>query len=300
MKLGWMRRPDVIMVAASAPTYVATSAALEQIDPFDLAPLRYLGTAVVVGLYLLVRRRRLRWPGRDLGRMIAVGILGYGGYGLLVNVGQTAVSAGTASLVLNLSPVFAALLGFLILKDRIGARGVAGIAVAVGGVALVAAAADDLRFDPHVVYIMAASLSLAVFLIVQQPLLARIPAADVVFWGSLCGGLSTLPFARWHTAPATWSAQTWIALVALVVVTGAIAYTYWNITLAETSVSQGGALLFTIPVFSVLFGWLLLGQPASLATLVGGAISLVGVILLSHTARNTTPPAATSRSRPSP
>lgn len=294
MRLGWMRRPDVIMVATSAPTYVAISAVLRQIDPFDLAPLRYLGTALAVGVYFLIRRRRPVWPGADLWRVIALGVLGYGGYGLLLNIGQSAVSAGTTSLVLNLSPVFAAILGFLVLGDRIGMRGVVGIVVAMAGVALVALAGDDLRLDPHVVYIMGASLSLALFLIVQQPVLARMPAADLVFWGSLVGGLFTLPFARWHTSPATWSAETWVALVVLVVITGAIAYTYWNITLAATSVSQGGALLFTIPVFSVLFGWLLLGQPASAATLIGGAVSLAGVVLLS---RAPTAPRASRRLR---
>ena len=122
------------MVLASAPAYVATREVLSVLSPQDLTPLRYLTSAALLGLYLLVMRQRLRLTRRDLPRMLAVALCGYGGYGLLLNFGQATVPAGTTSLLLNISPVFAFVLGYFVLVERTTLRGYLEMAVAVLGV----------------------------------------------------------------------------------------------------------------------------------------------------------------------
>ena len=127
-------RADVLMVLASAPAYVATREAFTVFSPQDPTPLRYLTSAALLGLYLLVMRERLRLTRRDVPRMPAVALCGYGGYGLLLNFGQATVPAGTTSLLLNISPVFAFVLAYVILLERTTLRGYLEMAVAVLGV----------------------------------------------------------------------------------------------------------------------------------------------------------------------
>lgn len=281
MALSWVRRPDVLMVATSAPTYVATSAVLRHVSAFDLTPLRFLAGAALIGGYLLVRRRRLTLRGRDWWRVVLVALLGYGVYGTLVNTGQAVVQAGTTSLLLNMSPVFAFALGFLVLGERTGVRGVIGIIVAVSGVVIITVFGDSgITFEPESLLVLAAALALAGFLVLQQPLLSRIPPVELVFWGCLIGGVSTLPLAHWRLHATEWPASTWIALSVLICFGTALAYCFWNVSLARTSVAKGGALMFAIPVFSVLLGWLLLGQVPSAAVLAGGVLALAGVVIL--------------------
>ena len=278
----WLRRPDVLMVAVSAPGYVATREALTVLAPQDLVPLRYLVAALLLGLYLASRRRRPRLTRGDVPRMLVVAVCGYGGYGLLVTFGQATVPAGTTSLLLNISPVFAFILAYFVLVERTTRRGYLGMLVAVIGVATISVGdATATGIDSNVLLIIAAALLLAVFLIVQQPLLRRVGAAEMAFWGCAVGGLMTLPAARFEVVPALFTASVWLALAVLLVLSTAAAYTLWNATLARTSVAEGGSLLLVVPIFSVLLGWAVLGEVPSLAAVIGGATALGGVAMLS-------------------
>ncbi|WP_157372492.1 DMT family transporter [Arthrobacter sp. Soil736] len=277
------------MVLTSAPTYVATRESLKVLSPQDLTPVRFLGAAVVLGIFLLFRRKRLALTRRDVPRMLLAGLLGYAGYGLLLNLGQATVPAGTTSLLLNISPVFAFMLGYLILKERTTRLGYVGILVAVAGVVIITLGdSSAVGFNGDAMYIVAAALVLSVFLIVQQPLFKGIPPVEVVFWGCVIGGLVTLPTATFNVDPTRFSPTSWAALFVLVVVSTAVAYAFWNISLARTSVAEGGALLYVVPVISLLLGWGLLAEVPTGASLIGGAAALAGVILLSRS----TPPAS--------
>ncbi len=281
MKLAWLRRPDVLMVVTSAPTYVATGEVLKAVDPLDLAPMRFLFAAAIFGVYFLARRRKLLIRKHDIWRVIGISVLGYGAYGTLLNLGQTTVPAGTVSLLLNTSPVFAFILGYLVLGERTSRRGIIGMAVATVGVATITVfGAGNLGFDWNAMTILVAALVLAAFLIWQQTVLGRVPPVEMAFWGCLVGGLVTLPMARFDIEPHLWGTRTIIALAVLVVGSTVLAYSFWNLTLAGTSVAEGGSLLFAVPLFSMALGWLILGQVPTLASIVGGCIALVGVMLL--------------------
>lgn len=283
-----LKQPGILFVLTSAPTYVATSEMLREVEPMDLTPLRFFSATLVLGLFLIVRRGRPR-PRLSTGdrwRVVAISVLGYALYGTLVNIGQTTVAAGTTSLLLNMSPVFAFILGITVLRERPTRKAVLGIAVAVLGTGVVTIGSPGgLSFDWNALMILTASLALAVFLVLQQPLFARVDPVELVFWGCLTGALFTLPLAPLQLAPSTWPARTWIALFFLVICGTALGYALWNLSLAASSVSAGGALLFAVPVFSVVLGWLLLHQAPTLAAVAGGVIALAGVLMLDNSHR---------------
>lgn len=271
------------MVAATAPTYIATRAALTALSPQDLTALRFLAGAAIIGLYLLLTRQRLTLRRHDMGRMLAVGLCGYAGYGLLLNLGQATVPAGTTSLLLNISPVFAFILGYFILVERTTWLGYLGMIVAVGGVVVITVGGgSSTGFNGNALLIVAAALLLSIFLIVQQPLFARVAPVETVFWGCLIGGVAALPTARFDVDPSRFTASVWLALTVLILVSTVFGYCLWNVTLSRSSVAEGGSLLLIVPIFSLLLGWLLLGEVPTLAALVGGGAALVGVVMLSR------------------
>ena len=271
------------MVLTSAPTYVATREALKSLSPQDLTAVRFLSAAVILGAFLFLKRQRLRLTARDLPRMLVVALLGYAGCGLLLNLGQTTVPAGTASLLLNISPIFAFFLGYLVLRERTGKLGYLGIVVALAGVVIITLGGSAaVGFNTDALYIVAAALVLSVFLIVQQPLLRRVHPVEVAFWGSAIGGLASLPVAGFETDPSSFTGSTWVAIVVLAVVCTALASSFWNLSLLRTSVAEGGALLYVVPVLSLLLGWLLLGEVPNVASMLGGAAALAGVFMLSR------------------
>lgn len=274
------------MVITSAPTYVATGELLRVIGPLDLTPVRFLGAALVIGLFLLVRGQGFAARRGDLIRIFLASAAGYAAYGTLLNLGQTTVPAGTTSLLLNTSPVFAFALGRLMLGERVRPLGIAGTVVAMIGVAMVAVFGGG-RFglDWNALYILLAAFILALYLIWQQPLLSRIPAIEMVFWGSLIGGLLTLPLGSYSFRLGAWHGRTWVALAVLILVSTVLAYTFWNQSLARTSVAEGGSLLFAVPLFSIALGWLILDQTPTIAAVLGGAIAVAGVMMVNRAGR---------------
>lgn len=281
VRLAWLKRPDVLMVVTSAPTYVATGEVLKVISPLDLTPLRFLLAAAIIGGWFAVRRKKFLLRKPDVLKVLGISVLGYGAYGTLLNLGQTSVPAGTVSLLLNTSPIFAFVLGYFILGERTSPRGIMGMAIATVGVVVITVfGPGELGFDWNSLIILAAALILAAFLIWQQPILARIPPVELVFWGCLVGGIVTLPMAKYDIALQQWGSRTVVALVVLVVCSTVLAYSFWNVTLAGTSVAEGGSLLFAVPIFSLTLGWLILGQVPTAASITGGCIALGGVLLL--------------------
>ncbi|KFF60508.1 hypothetical protein JF66_03905 [Cryobacterium sp. MLB-32] len=262
---------------------MATREALTVLAPQDLTTLRYLGGALILGLYLLATKQGLSLKRRDMPRMLAVGACGYAGYGLLIGLGQTTVPAGTTSLLLNISPVFAFILGYFVLVERTTALGYLGMLVAVLGVVTITLGDTNATgFNGNALLIVGAALLLSIFLIVQQPLFARVPPVEIVFWGCAVGGLATLPLATFQTTSANISASFWVAIVVLVVLSTVLGYSFWNVTLARTSVAEGGSLLLVVPIISVLLGWLVLGEVPTVAAIIGGSAALVGVVMLSR------------------
>src|SRR5690349_16104640 len=106
-----------------------------------LAPLAYNGIRVAlaaVALVIVARLAREAWPrGRDLLALLALGLLGNGVYQLFFIEGVSRTRAGTAALMLAAGPAFTALLGRLRGTERIRPLGMLGIALSIGGVALV-------------------------------------------------------------------------------------------------------------------------------------------------------------------
>src|SRR3954451_1809104 len=95
----------VVLFAAAFP---GIRAGLQHYSAPHLVLLRY-GVASIV-LLAIAFARRPRIPGRrELVRIVAVGIVGMTMYPLAITYGEVTVPAATASILVNLSPVFTAI-----------------------------------------------------------------------------------------------------------------------------------------------------------------------------------------------
>ena len=55
----------------------------------------------------------------DIFRFVLAGLIGIFAYNLFLNTGQQTVSAGASSFIVNCNPLFASLIGFYILKQKV-------------------------------------------------------------------------------------------------------------------------------------------------------------------------------------
>jgi drug/metabolite transporter (DMT)-like permease len=249
--------------------------------PGELALLRFGTASTVLALYAFTKRMRL--PERSELPLIGLtGFLGISVYHVALNFGEMTVQAGAASLLISAAPVFTALLSVAVLKERLTGIGWLGILLAFAGVGLIALSGGrGLHFTPGALLILLAATVAAVYSILSKQLLRRHAALEFTCYSIWAGTLPLLVFlpGLLRRLPVA-APQATFAVIYLGIFPAAIAYVLWNYALARMPASLLSSFLYLSPVLASLIAWVWLGEVPALLTLVGGAIAILGVILV--------------------
>ena len=285
----WLAIAGVLMLWASAFAGIRagmrlTPAGLPGADgygPGQLALLRFGTASIVLALYALATRMRMP-ERRDLPVIALSGFLGISVYHVALNFGEVTVQAGAASLLISAGPVFTALLSAVFLRERLTRIGWGGILVAFAGVALIAlSGGKGLRFTPGALLILLSAAVAAVYSILSKRSFKRHTALEFTCYSIWAGTLPMLVFLPGlaRQLPVAAPSAT-LAVVYLGIFPGAIAYVLWNLALSRMPASLLSSFLYLSPVLASFIAWVWLGELPTPLTLVGGAIAILGVILV--------------------
>ena len=280
--------------------FAAIRAALEHFSAAHLSILRLLVATVALCAIAAVRGVRLP-AARDLPAIAAVGFAGMTAYQWLLNSGEQTVAAGTASLLVNLSPVFTAIGASAWLGERMTRRRRAGVAVACAGASLIAVAGDGaLALRAGALLVVGAAVAQAAFFLAQKPLLRRYGSLELTTWAMALGALMALPLAPGLPAEiGSAPAEALLAVAFLGVGASAAGFVTWAYACARIDVSVAAATLYAVPVVAFSAGWLWLGEQPTPAAIAGGAIALAGVALVAQADRSPKPRRSSSALPPS-
>ncbi len=242
-----------------------------------------LGRLVVGALCLgavALSRGVPRPTGREWVSIVAIGVLWFGIYNVALNAGEQHVDAGTAVMLIQVSPVLVALLAAVFLSERFTTYLALGLALAFGGVALIATAADSSggRSVTGVVLCLVAAVVYSVSLVLQKPLVARLPAIHVTWLACTIGAVVCLPFTGQlvDDLGAASTVDVWW-VVYLGIFPTAIAFTTFAYALRTMTASSLGVTTYLVPPITIVMGWLFLDEVPPGMAYVGGALALVGV-----------------------
>ncbi len=276
----------LITILFWSSAFAGIRAGLRSYSPVHLALLRFLVASAVLALLAAARRLKLP-PRRDLPGIALLGMIGITVYHVALNIGEVTVTAGAASLIIAAVPIFSALLATAFTGERLTRWGWAGILLSFGGVALIVLGeGEGVRFDPGALLILLSALASAIYFVFQRQYLKRSSALAFTTVSIWFGTLVMLVFAPGlvgaiRAAPL---ADT-LAVVYLGVFPAAIAYATWNYALSQAPASIVSSMLYVNPVLAILIAWVWLGELPDGAALVGGAIALVGVVIVNTRGR---------------
>ncbi|MBR1173221.1 DMT family transporter [Bradyrhizobium sp. KB893862 SZCCT0404] len=263
--------------AAAITRYLVTGA-----DPVLLAILRWgIGFLCLLPCALLLR---VRWPQRsDWPAVALLGICFFGLFFILYNIAVSYTTAARASLALATLPLHTMVVGAILGVERLTARKIIGVGIAVLGVT--AALAAGLAQSPPGAWrgeliMTAAVFCMAFYNVLSRPLMQRSSALGFLTVGMGAGAavlvLAGLVKGSFAALDHFTTAQ-WIAGIYLGAGGGALAFILWVMALARATPTRVANTMTVNPIAATLLAALLIGEPITANLLIGLVAVFAGI-----------------------
>jgi drug/metabolite transporter (DMT)-like permease len=201
-------------------------------------------------------------------------------------------SVADASLLSNLSPIFVALGGFILFRERVGRGFVGAMITAIAGVALLTS--DRLSLSGSGLlgdaFGIGSAICFAAYLLIVGRLRLRLGSATIMLWTGGVGALVLLAASLGAGERLVAStAAGWSALIGLAVVSYALGQGLLTTALARLGASFSAVSLLALPVIAALLGWACFGETLSATEMLGGIIVLGSILAAGSASRAAAP-----------
>jgi drug/metabolite transporter (DMT)-like permease len=188
--------------------------------------------------------------------------------------------AGIGAITNATAVMFTALVAFAFYGEQISKRRAIGLVAGFIGVAVLASG----KTDGNSVWSAALAGTFAAFLygiggnLVRRKL-PGIPPGTVAAATLVCASLLLAPFAivSWPRAPIPM--HSWISAVLLGVLCTGVAYFIYFRLIYRIGAPRASTVTYLVPLFGVVWAWIVLGEPLTLSMAIAGALILGGVAL---------------------
>jgi drug/metabolite transporter (DMT)-like permease len=281
----------IFTVSAWGGSFVATKIALDDVSPVTVVWLRFtIGILLMGGMVYL--RKQIRIPHRnDLAYFALLGFIGITFHQWLQSNGLITAKATTTAWIVATTPIFIAILGWMVLKEKMKWNAILGTILATLGVIVVVTQGDfssmlEGQFGtPGDFLILISAPNWAIFSILSRKGLHEHPPGLMTLYVMLFGWLGTTVFFLSGTGLqeiSTLSQNGWRSVIFLGVVATGLSYAFWYDGLEKIPASRVGVFLYLEPLVTILMANFLLNEPLLITTSIGGVIILIGVGMVNH------------------
>ena len=284
----------LILYLVWGSTYLFIALAVDTIPPFLMASVRFLASGSILLVWVAVRQRAaLRaLTRRELTDSLIVGALLLGGGMGLVAWGELTAPSSIAALLIAMMPVWVALLGRVVLGERLPAITAAGIALGFVGVVVLVWPGDVSLGDAEPAAIGALILSPICWAAgslyaahrARLPRNPNLATSMQMLFGSLTLAVMALVTGELvGFDPSDISLVSALSFVYLTIIGSLIAYSAYVWLLRVAPLPLVATYAYVNPAVAVLLGAVVLGETLTARALLAGGIIVVAVAIIVST-----------------
>ncbi|WP_034725934.1 DMT family transporter [Calidifontibacillus oryziterrae] len=258
------------------------------VPPFTLAFLRWFFAFLF--LFPFAKRELINYKHlwkKEWKTLFWMALTGVAGFNTLVYIAVHYTTSINASLVNAPTPVLIMLLSFLFLKEKMQIRHFIGIIFSVIGVSWIVSRGSleallSFTINKGELLMLLAVTMWSVYSVIVKKNAHKFPASGVFLVTILIGIIILTPFTiyEWAVAkPMTFTFKGFIGFLYLGACASVISFICWNKAVTEIGPGKASPFLNLIPVFASIFAIIFLGETLTSAQLIGGVITITGVLI---------------------
>ncbi|CAJ0786031.1 hypothetical protein LMG19083_01374 [Ralstonia psammae] len=280
-----MRRADFLelltLAALWGASFLFIRVAAPPFGPVVLIALRLAIASCFLVPLLAMRGKlgalRLHWP-----HLLVLGVLNAAIPLCLFAYAELTLTAGFTSVLNAAAPLFASIVAFVWLGDRMSSLRVLGIVIGFIGVIVLVGGSSLIDARQGGVAVVAALLATVLYGVANsytKRFLTGVSPLAVATGSLLAATIVLAPLAFWLWPTQTPAGSVWLHVIGLGTACTGIAYILFFRLVANVGPTRAASVSFLIPVFGVLWGILFLGERLSVNMAIGCAVILLGTSL---------------------
>ncbi len=280
--------------------WVAVRYAVQEMPHLVVVTVRsILAAAVLLTVLRLTTGKKLTL---DNGKMLAfLGFVGIFGFNILQYTGLKYTTAINGSLINATTPIITIIFSRIIIKEKLSCVQLLGVLFSLFGVAWVItkgswAAISILKLNSGDIMMVMAATCWAIYTIYGRRPTLEYSALHVTAYATLFAALYFMPFGITQYHANQFNSVSWemMAAIAYVIVVAVIALAAWLKGVSIIGPSRASVFMNLIPIFTVFFAFLLLGEIITLPQLIG-AVFVIGGVFFTTNPRFALKPAAETK-----
>jgi drug/metabolite transporter (DMT)-like permease len=262
--------------------FIAVEFALRSTPPLFMMAIRFLlAGGVLLAVVAMLGRPLPRTP-RSLLRVVALGVLNFALFFGLTGFALQGIAAGTGAVLASTNPLMLALVAPVLLGERLTSRKLAGMLIAFVSVFVMMSSRLGVGDSPlHMGLVLLANASMVAGTILFKRWALPYDLAGLNAIQLLVGGVALLaPALLFEPVGAVrYDLNFWLTLLYMCVVLSWVTMLLYLFLLRSGDASRANTFLFLNPVFGLLLGAVILGEPLGALDFAGAGGVAFGIWL---------------------
>lgn len=269
-------------------SFVATKTVLYEIKPVTVIILRLILASMLLSAIALYTRRTFSINLRNHGWIFILALIAV--FHLWIQVtGLQYTTAANTGWIIGTAPVFMAVLGLIIYKERIGLLQIAGIIIAIFGLLLLIGKGNVLNIglieNKGDLLVLGSAFTWGVYSMVNKKISLSYSPLMTILYLFLMMTIIIIPFnlnSETIRSAIKLSLIGWVSIFFLGLFCSGVAYVIWAQALRDMESAKVGAFLYFEPLVTVIAAWFFLNEAITIMMIVSGLLITVGVVFVNR------------------